>query len=62
MQWKYQGWLNGFNGGPMRQPTMRLNDASMTMLRQGLAKSGIKPTELHDRAFYVGRHPVESAG
>lgn len=62
MQWKYQAWLNGFNGGPMRAPSMRVTDASMATLRQGLAKSGIKPTELHDREFYVGRNPVESAG
>ena len=26
MLWKYQGWLSGFNGGPLRTPTMRLND------------------------------------
>ena len=61
MQWKYMGWLNGFNGGPMRRPTMRLNDAMMKLLRDGLAKSGIEPTKSHDREFYVGRHPVESA-
>lgn len=58
MQWKYQAWLNGFNGGPMRQPSMRVTDVSMATLRGGLAKSGIKPTELHDREFYIGRNPT----
>jgi hypothetical protein len=33
----------------------------MAQLRTGLARSGIKPTELHDCEFYVGRNPVESA-
>jgi 4-hydroxy-tetrahydrodipicolinate synthase len=60
MQWKFQGWLNGFNGGPLRQPTMRLNDAMMNNLRQGLVRSGLKPTESHNREFFVGRNPVET--
>jgi 4-hydroxy-tetrahydrodipicolinate synthase len=58
MLWKFQGWLNGFNGGPMRRPTMRLNDAHMNALRQGLEKSGIKPTADANAAFFVGRHPA----
>jgi 4-hydroxy-tetrahydrodipicolinate synthase len=58
MQWKYQAWLNGFNGGPMRQPSMRVTDPSMATLRQGLAKSGVKPTELPDRDLYIGRNPT----
>ena len=56
MLWKFQGWLNGFNGGPMRRPTMRLNDAHMNALRQGLIKSGIQPTEDPNAAFFSGRH------
>lgn len=60
MLWKYQGWLQGFNGGPMRQPTMRLNDGIMNNLRQGLAKAGLNPTELPNSAFFVGRNPAES--
>ena len=35
MMWKYQGWLNGYNGGPMRRPTMRLNDATMRRCATG---------------------------
>ena len=58
--WKYEGWLNGFNGGPSRRPTMRLNDAMMKQLRNALIQSGIKPTDSHDREFFVGRNPVQS--
>lgn len=61
MLWKYQGWLNGFNGGPLRRPTMRLNDTTMKMLRNGLIKSGINVTESHDREFFIGRNPVATA-
>lgn len=55
MIWKYQGWLNGFNGGPLRRPTMRINDATMALLRNGLARAGITPTADHDREFFRGR-------
>lgn len=57
--WKYQYWLNGFNGGPIRQPHLRLNDAQMRTLRQGLERSGIAPTSDEDAAFFVGRNPME---
>lgn len=57
MMWKYEGWLNGYNGGPMRRPTMRLNDATMKTLRNGLIQSGIQPTNSHDREFFIGRNP-----
>jgi 4-hydroxy-tetrahydrodipicolinate synthase len=56
MLWKFQGWLNGFNGGPMRRPTMRLNDAQMNALRQGLVRSGLKPADDPNGAFFVGRN------
>ena len=58
MLWKYQGWLNGFNGGPMRQPTMRINDAQMNALRNALTESGLKPETAPNREFFVGRHPA----
>ena len=58
MMWKFQGWLNGFNGGPMRQPTMRLNEGQMNALRQGLIKAGLEPTSSHNREFFIGRNPV----
>ncbi len=56
MLWKYQGWLNGFNGGPMRAPTMRMNDKHMEGLRKALTESGITPTSDPDKAFFVGRN------
>ena len=55
--WKYQGWLNGFNGGPIRSPHMRLTDKQMKRLREGLAASGLPVTESSDSEFFVGRHP-----
>lgn len=59
MLWKYQGWLNGFNGGPLRQPTMRLSPQQMQTLRRALAASGIQPTTDSDKEFYVGRNPED---
>ena len=57
MLWKYQGWLQGFNGGPLRTPTMRLTDRQMKGLRQGLLTCGFDIEELPDREFFLGRHP-----
>jgi len=58
MLWKYQGWLNGFNGGPVRQPTMRLVGHQMKTLRQALKVSGIEPTSSADEEFFIGRNPA----
>ena len=58
MVWKYQGWLNGFNGGPLRQPTMKIVDRHMKLLREALKASKIEPTADPDSAFFVGRNPV----
>ncbi|TAL02343.1 MAG: dihydrodipicolinate synthase family protein [Rhodospirillaceae bacterium] len=57
MMWKYMGWLQGFNGGPSRAPTMRLNQRQLTDLRQGLIRSGLEPTVDADAAFFEGRFP-----
>jgi 4-hydroxy-tetrahydrodipicolinate synthase len=53
--WKYQAWLNGFNGGPIRQPSMKLADGQMRRLADALRRAGIAdPTEpIAD--FFVGR-------
>lgn len=56
-QWKYQDWLAGFNGGPLRAPAMRVPDRLMKMLRQGLIASGLPVTADPDSAFMAGRHP-----
>ncbi|MBE3556496.1 MAG: dihydrodipicolinate synthase family protein [Firmicutes bacterium] len=58
MLWKYQGWLNGFNGGPLRAPTMRLNGNQMRALRQGLVAAGLQPTNDGDDLFFEGRNPA----
>jgi 4-hydroxy-tetrahydrodipicolinate synthase len=58
MQWKYQAWLSGFNGGPMRQPVMRIRDVHMRQLRDAMQKSGLNPTPDPDSEFFVGRNPA----
>ena len=58
MIWKYQGWLSGFNGGPLRTPTMRLNDRQMKPLRQGLIASGLEVPVEDDKEFFTGRNPA----
>ena len=57
MLWKYQGWLNGFNGGPLRTPTMRINPKQMKTLRQGVVDSGLEATSSGDSEFFIGRNP-----
>lgn len=57
MHWKYQGWLNGYNGGPIRQPHMRISAAQMVTLRNGAVASGLDVTGDADQDFYAGRNP-----
>lgn len=57
MHWKYQGWLNGFNGGPIRQPHMRISAAQMSTLRNAAVASGLDVTKDEDVHFYAGRNP-----
>ena len=56
--WKYQGWLNGFNGGPVRSPHMRLHDRQMVQLRSAAMAAGLPITEDEDVSFFHGRIPV----
>jgi len=56
--WKYMGWLNGMNGGPLRMPVMKLNDGAMRRLREALKRSGIETTPEEDAQFLVGRNPT----
>jgi dihydrodipicolinate synthase/N-acetylneuraminate lyase len=58
--WKYQGWLNGFNGGPLRMPVMRLMDGPTRRLRDAAVKSGLmsENADASLDAFYRGRHPA----
>ena len=43
--WKYQGWLNGFNGGPLRLPVMKITDAAAHRLRDAMIKAGTIPSD-----------------
>ncbi len=56
--WKYQGWLNGFNGGPLRSPQQRLNQAQMGQMRAAAKAAGLDATDDPDEAFFVGRNPA----
>jgi 4-hydroxy-tetrahydrodipicolinate synthase len=56
--WKFQGWLQGYNGGPLRQPTQRIHDPQMFALRKGLIDAGLNPGMEPFREFFVGRHPA----
>ena len=55
--WKYQAWLQGYNGGPLRQPAMKLSDAQMRRLRQALQSSGYEPETADFADYFVGRNP-----
>lgn len=55
--WKYQAWLNGYNGGPIRQPAMKLNDGQMRRLRDALGRSGLEPEKADFSHFFIGRNP-----
>lgn len=55
--WKFQGWLRGYNGGPLRLPTQRIHDPQMNQLRKGLLDSGFEPTTDPFSEFFIGRNP-----
>ena len=55
--WKFQGWLQGYNGGPLRLPTQRIHDAQMAALRRGLEESDLQPSTDPFREFFIGRNP-----
>ncbi|MGR8023350.1 dihydrodipicolinate synthase family protein [Burkholderia cenocepacia] len=57
MMWKYQGWLQGYNGGPLPHPTQRVFQRDMVVLRKGLEAASLNPTRDPDEAFFIGRHP-----
>jgi dihydrodipicolinate synthase/N-acetylneuraminate lyase len=56
--WKYQGWLHGYNGGPMRMPAMKLTDNQMRAVRDPLLRSGFKIGDEGPADFYRGRNPA----
>ena len=58
--WKYQGWLLGFNGGPIRSPHHRINDRQMATLRAAAVASGLPMTDDPDSAFSSGATPDDT--
>ena len=56
--WKYQAWLAGFNGGPLRMPSPRLNPSQMATFRRGLENSGLEVTSDSDELYFEGRFPA----
>lgn len=56
--WKFEGWLQGYNGGPLRLPTTRIHDVEMNQLRKGLQDSGLQPSMDPFREFFIGRNPA----
>jgi 4-hydroxy-tetrahydrodipicolinate synthase len=58
MAWKYQGWLSGYNGGPLRLPTNKIVPHEMAAFRRGLAESRLPVTDDPDEMFHVGRNPT----
>lgn len=56
--WKFQAWLNGYNGGPIRQPAMKLSEGQMRTAAEGLRKTGIAPADEPFADFFVGRNPA----
>jgi hypothetical protein len=56
--WKYQGWLNGLNGGPLRSPQQRVNQAQMNQMRAAAKAAGLAVTDDPDEAFFAGRNPA----
>lgn len=58
MAWKYQAWLAGFNGGPLRMPTPRLIWREMKAYRQALVDAGLPVTDSPDEEFFIGRNPA----
>jgi 4-hydroxy-tetrahydrodipicolinate synthase len=58
--WKYQGWLNGFNGGPLRLPVMKFTDPAVHRLRDAAIRAQIIPPDTSGDVgdFFVGRNPA----
>jgi len=56
--WKFQGWLQGYNGRPLRMPTQRIHDPQMAALRKGLLDAGLTPSMDPFREFFTGRNPA----
>jgi dihydrodipicolinate synthase/N-acetylneuraminate lyase len=57
--WKYQAWLQGYNGGPIRAPAMKLTDAQMRRVAESLVASALLDSVPSSFApFFEGRNPA----
>lgn len=57
--WKYQSWLMGYNGGPLRGPVMKLTDAQMRAAADGVTAAGLVDEPVGSASdFYRGRNPA----
>jgi len=50
--------LTGYNGGPIRQPAMKLSDSQMRTSAEGVRKAGIAAGDEPFSDFFVGRNPI----
>ncbi len=55
--WKYWAWLNGYNGGPLRQPVSKINDREMRLSREAMLRADLEIKDENFADFFVGRHP-----
>lgn len=55
--WKYLQWLQGFNGGLLPMPQMRLQGSQMRRFRKAAAASGFEVPDSDD-GFIEGRFPA----
>lgn len=58
--WKYLGWLNGMNGGPLRGPLPRIDARQAESLRSGLVRAEIIAADTASNLadFLQGRLPA----
>jgi 4-hydroxy-tetrahydrodipicolinate synthase len=56
--WKFQAWLNGYNGGPIRQPAMKLSESQMRTAAEGVREAGITAADEPFADFFLGRNPA----
>ncbi len=60
--WKFQGWLQGYNGGPLRMPTQRIHDHQMGALRKGLIDAGSRPAWTRSVSSSPDATPADRTG
>lgn len=57
--WKFQAWLQGYNGGPLRAPAMKLTDSQMHRAAGALVAAGLLDRSPDDLgAFFESRNPA----